>query len=96
MQRLADGADCQGEIVHRLVLRHIADIEMALGHQPVVAGDKAVEDVGQEAPLLAVDAAHDAEIHRHDIPGFRIGEQVARMHVGMEKAVADGVPEETL
>ncbi len=42
MQRLADRADGEGEIIHRLVVRHIADIEMALRHHAVIAGDEAV------------------------------------------------------
>ena len=69
---------------------------MELGHLAVVAGDEAVDDVGEEAPLLARDPAHDAEIDGDDVAGLGIGEEIARMHVGMEVAVADRVPEEVL
>ena len=94
MQRLADRAQRQREIVDRLRLGHIADLEMPLGDHPVVARDEAVEDVGEEPPLLARDTAHDAEIDGDHRAGLGLGEEIARMHVGMKKAVADGVPQE--
>ena len=69
---------------------------MPLGDHQVVAGDEAIEDVGEEAALGPGDAAHDAEIDRDDIAGPGVGEEIARMHVGVEEAVADGVAQETL
>ena len=52
VDRLADGADRLREIVDRMLRRHVAGLEMHLGGAAVVAGDEAVEDLGEEAPLL--------------------------------------------
>src|SRR6185437_6180594 len=41
-------------------------------------------------------AAGDTEIDGNDIAGRAGGEEVAWMHVGVEKAIADGMPQETL
>src|SRR4051812_22454679 len=96
MQWLANRAQRQREVVDRLMLGHVADLEMALGDRPVIAGDEAVEDVGEETTLLARDAAHDAEIDRDDIAGPGISKEIARMHVGMKEAVADRMLEKRL
>ena len=61
----------------------------------IVAGDEAVEDLGEEAPLLRREPAHDAEIDRDDA-AVGVDEQVARMHVGMEEAVAQRMAQEGL
>ena len=89
------GADRLGEIVDRVVRRDIAGLEMHLGDAAVIAGDEAEQDLGEEAPLLVAEPAHDAAIDR-DQPAFGIDEQVPRMHVGMEEAVANGVLQEGL
>ena len=69
---------------------------MPLGHPLVIAGDEAVDDIGKKPPFAPVEPPHDAEIDRHDVAGFGVGKQIARMHVGVEIAVADGVPKKTL
>ena len=61
----------------------------------VVAADEAVEDFGEEPPLLAAEPAHDAEIDRDDAP-LGVDEEIALMHVGVEEAVAQRVAQERL
>ena len=57
MDRLADGAQGLREQLDGMLPRHVARLEMHLGHAPVVAGDEAVQDLGEEAPLLERRAA---------------------------------------
>src|SRR5215203_2958215 len=78
-----------------MMRRHIARLEMHFGGALVVPGDEAVENLGEEAALLRAEPAHDAEV---DEGQFSVGvdEQISRMHVGMEKAVAQRVPQEGL
>ena len=52
VDRLADGADGLREILHRVMARHIAGLEMHFGDAAIVAGDEAQQDFGEEAPLL--------------------------------------------
>ncbi len=42
---------------------HVAGVEMALRHLTVVPFQKAVEDLGQVAPLALAQPPDDAEIH---------------------------------
>ena len=50
--RLADGAQGLREQLDRMLARHIACLEMHLGDAAVVAVEEAVQDLGEEAPLL--------------------------------------------
>ena len=68
---------------------------MHLGGALIVAGDEAVEDFGEEAPLLRPEPAHDAEVDG-DQPAVVVDEQIAGMHVGVEEAVAQRVAQEGL
>ena len=68
---------------------------MHLGGAVIVAGDEAVQDLGEEAPLLRAEPAHDAEIDRHQL-AVVVDEQVSGMHVGVEEAVAQRVAQEGL
>ena len=68
---------------------------MDLGHPPVVAANESIEDLGEEPPLLAAEPPHDAEIDRDDAP-FSVDEEIALVHVGVEKAVAQRVAQERL
>ena len=77
------------------VARHIAGLEMHLGDAAVVAGDEAVEDFGEEAAFLLAEPSRDAEVDGND-GAVGLDEQVARMHVGMEEAVAQRVAQERL
>ena len=95
MDRLADGADGLREILHRVMPRHVAGLEMHFGDAAIVARDEAQQNFGEEAPLLQPEPAHDAEIDR-DQPAGLVEEQIAGMHVGMEEAVAQRVAQKTL
>ena len=75
--------------------RHVAGLEMHLGGALIVAGDEAVEDLGEEAALLRPEPAHDAEVDRDQL-AVVVDEQVAGMHVGVEEAVAQRVAQEGL
>ncbi len=61
----------------------------------IVAGDEAEQNLGQEAPLLAPEPSHDAEVDRDQLAGV-VDEQVAGMHVGVEEAVAQRMAQEGL
>ena len=78
-----------------MVARHIAGLEMHLGSAVIVAGDEAVEDFGKKAPLLRPEPPHDAEVDRDQLAAI-VHEQVARMHVGVEEAVAQRVAQKSL
>ncbi len=95
VDRLADGADRLRKILDAVHVRHVARLEMHLGDALIVARDEAVEDLGEEAPLLEPEAAHDPEIDRDEAP-LAIDEQVALMHVGVKQAVAHRVAQEAL
>ena len=93
--RLADRAAGLGEHLARLVGRHVARAELHLGHGAIVAAQEGDQQLGEIAARVLVDAAHDAEIDRHDV-ALAIDEGVAAMHVGMEEAVAEHLVEEGL
>ena len=95
MDRLADGADRLREALDRVMPRHIAGVEMHLRGALIVAGDEAEQNLGEEAALLRPEPAHDAEVDG-DQPALGVDEQIARMHVGVEEAVAQRVAQETL
>jgi aminobutyraldehyde dehydrogenase len=54
-----------------------------------------VENLGEETALFGPKPSHDAEIDGNDA-ALGVDEQIARMHVGMEEAVAQRVSEERL
>ena len=56
VDRLADGADGLGEILDRMMRRHIAGFEMHLGDAVIVAGDEAVQNLGKKQALLGARA----------------------------------------
>ena len=87
MDRFADGAERLGEIFDPIGMRHVARLEMDLGHPQVVSADEAVEDFRQEPALLAPEPAHDAEIDSDDA-AVTVDEEIALMHVGVEESVA--------
>src|SRR5829696_9768080 len=95
MDRLADGADRLREILDRVMPRHIAGLEMHFRRAVIIPRDEAVENLRQEAPFLRPEPAHDAEVDR-DQTAIIVDEQISRMHVGMEEAVAQSMPQESL
>ena len=68
---------------------------MHLGGAVIIAGDEAVQDFGEEQPLLGAEPAHDAEVDG-DQPAVIVDEQISRMHVGVKEAVAQRVAEKCL
>src|SRR5260370_8597437 len=68
---------------------------MQLGVAGIVGGDEAKQNFGQETSLLLTEPAHNAEIDGNEAAGI-VEEKVAGMHVGMKKAVAQRVAQETL
>ena len=95
MDGLADGADRLREAFDRMRRRHIAGLEMHFGGAMIVAGDEAVQDLGEVQPFLDAEPAHDAEVDG-DEPPLVVDEQIPRMHVGMKEAVAQRVAQEGL
>src|SRR6202050_2615745 len=95
MNRLADGADSLRKIFYRVMRRHVARFEMHFGGAKIIAGDEAVQDFGEKQPLFDAEPAHDAEIDRNQ-PAVVVNKQISRMHVGMEEAVAQRMPEKRL
>ena len=95
MDRFADRPDGLREIVDRMMRRHIAGFEMHLGDASIIAGDETEKDFGEEAALLHAEAPHDAEVNG-DEPALIVEEQIARMHVGVEEAVAQRMAQKAL
>ena len=91
--RLADRPAGLLERLQVLVGRHVAGAEEHLGDAHIVAAEEAHQDLGQMAPGLEVEPAHDAEIERHD-DALGIDQHVAGVHVGVEEAVAEHLVEE--
>ena len=91
--RLADGPQRLDERRLRSPARHIAGLEMHLGHALVVADQEAEQHLRQIAPGLGVEPTHDPEIDGDDI-AVRIHQQVAGMQVGVEEAVPERLVEE--
>ena len=61
---------------------------------PVIARGQAVENFRQPHARAAVDPAHDPEVDRGD-RAVRFHEQIALVHIGMEKARSDRLLEES-
>ncbi len=95
VDRLANGADGLREACHIMRMRNVACLEMHFGHTQIITRDEAIENFGQKAPLLLVEPPGDAKVHCDDEP-LRIHEQIARMHIGMEEAVAQRMAQEGL
>src|SRR5690606_7700805 len=56
---------------------------------------KTIEDFGEEASLLLAEPAGNAEIDANDGP-VGLDEKISGMHVGMEEAIAQRMPQEGL
>jgi hypothetical protein len=90
VNRLADGADRLGKTFDRMMPRYVAGFEMQFGGPLIVAGDEAEQDLGEEAPFLRAESAHNAEVDCNQFARV-VHEQIAGMHIGVEKTVAQGV-----
>ncbi|MND62325.1 hypothetical protein D3C80_536070 [compost metagenome] len=95
MDRFSNGADRLRETGFVVVARHITGLEMHLSHPHIVAGNEAVEDFGKEAAFLFAKASGNAHIDGNDL-ALSIHEEIAGMHVGVEEAIAQRMPQEGL
>ena len=66
---------------------------MRRGHAVVVAVEEGEEVDGEVAFVVVRKAAHNAEIQR-DIAAFIVHQNIARVHIGVEKAVFEHLGEE--
>ena len=66
---------------------HIPGLKMHARHFAVIAGDEAVQYLGKKPPAVAVEAAGNAKVNADNRAVFP-DQQIALMHVGMEKPVA--------
>src|SRR5215468_1118075 len=78
-----------------MMRRHIASLEMHFRGAEVVAGDEAEQDLGEESSFVWAEPSHDAEVDR-DQASLGVDEQIARVHVGMKKAITKRVAQEGL
>ena len=90
--RLADGAHGGLEVLHPCFRGHPAALHVELGHLAVVAPENAQQVAGQVVLVRVAEAADDGAIHRDISRVRRVGgihEDIARVHVGVEEAVAE-------
>ncbi len=73
--------------------RDVLRLEMDLRDPAVIAGEEAVEDLGEPDSSLAVDPAHDAKVDRGEA-AIGQGEEITLVKIGMEEAVDHRLPEE--
>ena len=95
VDRLANGADGLGEIIDRMAGGDVTRFEMDFGDAAVIAGDEAEQNFREETALLEAQTAHYAEIDGAEAAIF-VDEQIAGVHIGVEKAVAQGLAQEGL
>ena len=91
--RFAHRANRRFEFVHPGILRRPAGLDMRLRHAFVIAAEEGEKILRQVVAIHIGKRAHDAEIERDIAPVGR-HQDVAGMHVGMEKTVAEHLGEE--
>ena len=79
----------------RVPARHPARVEVRLRDAPVVAVEEGEEVLRQVVLVDLGERAHDAEVER-DVAAVVGDQDVARVHVGVEEAVAEHLGEEDL
>jgi len=67
----------------------------ACRHAPVVAAEEGEEVLRQVVLVDCGEPAHDPEVER-DVAPLRVHQDIARVHVGVEEAVAEHLGEEDL
>ena len=72
------------------------DFDVRLGHAPVVALEECEKILRQVVLVDVGERAHDAEIERDVLRRSARDENIARMHVGVKKAVAEHLGEKDL
>src|SRR6516164_6334338 len=78
-----------------MMSRHVASVEMHLRRSVIIAGYESKQDFSQKLPLLLSESSHDAEVDS-DQPAVNVDEEVTWMHIGVEKAVAQGMAQKAL
>ena len=93
--RLAHGAHRRFQLFGAGIGRHPARFDMGGGHAVVIAVEKGQEIDGQIAFVVIGEAADNAEIQRNIAP---VGghHNIARVHIGMEKAIIKHLGKENL
>ena len=86
--RFADGADGGLEFIDPGFLGRPAGFNMGFGHPCVVAAEEGKEVLGKIILVAVGQRADDAEIER-DITAVRSDKNVAGVHVGVEKTIAE-------
>src|SRR5690606_3114304 len=79
--------------------RHPARFHVQLRYPPVIAIEEGKEVLGQVAVIDGTEGAHDAKVYRdvlRILRAIRVDEDVARVHVAVEKAVAEYLGEKDL
>src|SRR5215467_9302118 len=74
---------------------HIASLEMHFRGAEIVTGNEAEQDLGKESSFFWAQPSHDAKVDRCQA-SLCVDEEIARVHVGMKKAVAKRVAQEGL
>ena len=93
--RLADGTDGRFELLDPGVPGYPARLHVELGDPPVVPVEEGQQVLRQVAFVFLGQGAHDAEVDR-DVAPVGFDEDVARVHVGVEKVVLEDLGEEDL
>src|SRR5882762_1002964 len=94
-ERLAHGANRAFELVHSRIGGHPARLQVRPRDAGVVALEKPQEVLREILLVHLGERAHDAEIER-DVAALRRHQDVSRVHVGVEEAVAEHLREEDL
>ena len=89
---LTDRTQRSREFVDIVIAWHILRLEMDFGDALIIAGCQAIENFRQPETRLPVDAAHDAKIYGNN-RAVDADEQIALMHIGMEKAFRNRLPQ---
>ncbi len=76
-----------GKIFDAMAFGHITSFEMHARHFAVIAGDEAVQYLGEKPAAVAVEAASNAKVDANDC-GVGLDQQIALMHVGVKKPIA--------
>ena len=93
--RLTDCPYCCLKLIDARVGRHPACPQVRQGHCPVVPVEES-QQVFREILLVRLPKrSHDAEVHRPVLPVFT-DKNIARVHIGMKKAVAKRLGEKNL
>src|SRR5689334_2565173 len=92
--RFTDGTERLGECLDVVLFRYEPVVEMDLRNAEIIAREKTCQRFRHEAPHAGIEPAHNAEIDCAYTAAC-IYKQVARMHICVEKTVAQRLRQET-